>query len=252
MWEIYDELIEAVPAHSRVRHAVAGLHWCAVQAESLGLAMSPREGAAEIAGAGRIAGMATRDLARWVKSWNWYEAAIGLAAINAALNAPEGVEACGLALDGGSCDDVFTFLMEEMRGKRVAVVGHFRNLQRVADICDLAILERRPQDGDLPDPACEYILADRDIVIVTATTLINKTLPRLLQLCRKTRVVVAGPSTPLTPLLLDRGVEMLGGLVVHDAEKIRTLVAEGGHHDIFGPGAQMVKLARQPALREAR
>ncbi len=49
--------------------------------------MRPREDAT-LLHAGKIAGMKTRELAGWVKSWNSYEAALELAAINSALNAP--------------------------------------------------------------------------------------------------------------------------------------------------------------------
>jgi hypothetical protein len=63
MWEIYDTLIDAVPAESKVRDCLAGLHWFAVRSEGMGLAMTPREGAASLPRAGEIAGMRTRDLA---------------------------------------------------------------------------------------------------------------------------------------------------------------------------------------------
>jgi uncharacterized protein len=74
---------------------------------------------------------------------------------------------------------VFTSLREEMCGKKVAVVGHFQGLERIAEICNLSVLERRPQPGDYPDPACEYILREQEVVIITASTLINNTMPRL-------------------------------------------------------------------------
>jgi uncharacterized protein (DUF4213/DUF364 family) len=66
--------------------------------------------------------------------------------------------------------------LEKLRGKRVAVIGHFRDLERIAAVCHLSILERRPEPGDLPDTACEFVLPEQEVVIMTATTLINKTL----------------------------------------------------------------------------
>ena len=61
--------------------------------------MRPREDGT-LPHAGKLAGMKTRELAGWVKSWNPYEAALGLAAINSALNAPDVVErSCGPLLD---------------------------------------------------------------------------------------------------------------------------------------------------------
>jgi len=56
--------------------------------------------------------MKTRELAGWVKSWNPEEAALGLAAINSALNAPDVVErSCGPLLDRTGNENVFTYRM---------------------------------------------------------------------------------------------------------------------------------------------
>jgi hypothetical protein len=217
MWEIYDTLIETVPPESTVRACLAGLHWFAVRSEGMGLAMTPRQGPGNLPKSGEIARMRTRDVASLVKSWNLHEAALGLAAINSVLNAGGSIEnSPALCPNQQPGEDVFTYLLDEFRGKKVAVIGHFRNLERVQAVCDLSILERLPQAGDFPDPACEWLLPEQDIVVITATTLINKTLPRLLQLSRQARIVLAGPSTPLTPKLFEFGIEMLGGLVVQD------------------------------------
>jgi uncharacterized protein (DUF4213/DUF364 family) len=249
MWEIYDRLIEAVPPDSVVSRCVCGLHWFLVRSEGLGAAMTPREGEASVAGSGTLAGMKTRDLAARVKSWNWHEAALGLAAINSALNAPAVLERIGLQAEQQPDQDVFTYLMDEFRGKKVTVIGHFRNLEKVAAACDLTILERRPQNGDLPDPACEWILPQQDIVVMTATTLINKTLPRLLELSRGARVVLAGPSTPLTPLLFPFGIDVLGGLAISQEDRIWQAVQEGGQHEIFNHGSRMTRLLSPNSAR---
>jgi uncharacterized protein (DUF4213/DUF364 family) len=251
MWEIYDTLIDAVPSGSKVRDCLAGLHWFAVRSEGMGLAMTPREGAARQPRAGEIAGMRTRDLAALVKSWNFHEAALGLAAINSALNSSTSLShSAGFSPGQQPDEDVFTYLLDEFRGKKVAVVGHFRNLERVQAVCELSILERLPQPGDFPDPACEYILPEQDFVVITATTLINKTLPRLLELSRDARVILAGPSTPLTSRLFEFGIDILGGLVVEDELRVWTVIQEGGQHQIFRAGSRMVKLSREHATCE--
>lgn len=76
-------------------------------------------------------------------------------------------------------------------------------------ICDLVVLERRPLPGDYPDPASEYLLSDWEYVFITGTTIINKTLPRLLELCRGSKIILTGPSTPLTPALFRHGIDVL-------------------------------------------
>jgi len=251
-WKLYDDLIAAVPEDSQVSACLAGLSWFLVRSQGVGVAMRPREDAEGFSKAGKLAGMKTREVAAGIKSWNLYEAALGLAAINSVLNAPDTMRRnCGLLLDETSDADVFACLLEELRGKRVAVVGHFYNLERVAAVCDLSILERRPEPGDLPDPACEYILPEQDVVIMTATTLINKTMPRLLELSRNARVVVAGPSTPLTPILLEHGIEILGGLMVEDEDRVWKTVGEGGQRQLFTSGSHMVKVRKMPLVRRA-
>lgn len=248
MWELYDQLIAAVPEDAEVADCLAGLSWFLVRSLGTGVAMRPREIDEPICNAGRIAGMKLRELAGWIKSWNFYEAAMGLAAINSALNAqPIMMSNCGPLLDEAATQDVFTCLHDDLRGKRVAVVGHFHNLERFSGICELSILERKPGRGDIPDPACEYILGEQDVVIMTATTLINKTMPRLLALSHNARIVIAGPSTPLHPLLFEHGVDLLGGLVVDDEPSVWRTVAEGGREALFTQGGRMVKVSRQPA-----
>jgi hypothetical protein len=176
---------------------------------------------------------------------------MGLAAINSALNAQEVLTSnCGELLDETKTQDVFTCLHDELRGKRVAVIGHFHNLERLSGICELSILERKPGAGDIPDPACEYILGEQDVVIITATTLINKTMPRLLALSRNARIVVAGPSTPLHPLMFEHGVDLLGGLIVDDQPSVWRAVAEGGQKALFTQGGRMVKVSNQPMACE--
>src|SRR5215471_16841075 len=111
MWNIYDELIAAVPEHSVVTGCLAGLNWFLVRSRGVGVAMRPREGEEIIPRAGELSGMRTRELAGWIKSWNWTEAAFGLAAINSELNAPVAVERnCGQRLNAARDEDVFDTL----------------------------------------------------------------------------------------------------------------------------------------------
>ena len=126
----------------------------------------------------------------------------------------------------------------------MAVIGHFRGLDELARVSQLTILERRPQPGDAPDPACEVILPEAEFVFITATTLINKTLPRLLQLCPQAFVVLVGPTTPLTPKWFDLGVDMIAGLLIDDVPSVWKIVQEGGQHAFFDHGTRMVQIER--------
>lgn len=245
MWEIYDDLIAAVPPDLTVEECLVGLHWTLVRSRTVGLAMTPQEGTGTLSLAGRMAGMTVRRLAELIKSWNFFDATVGLAAINSVLNTPERLESLsGRHLAIQTQTNAFAHFAGLVRGKRVAVIGHFPDLEALATSCRLSILERRPQPGDYPDPACEYLLPQQDCVFITATTLVNKTLPRLLELCRHSFTVLVGPSTPLTPILFRYGIDALAGSVVTDPASLRQVAQEGGTREIFRRGALMVQIGR--------
>jgi uncharacterized protein (DUF4213/DUF364 family) len=145
---------------------------------------------------------------------------------------------------GNEKDSAFVYYAERLRRKKVTVVGHFPELEPLAEICDLTILERQPGAGDLPDSACEYILPAQDFVFITATALINKTLPRLLELSRNAFTVLVGPSTPLTPLLFNHGIHGLAGTIVVEPVSLWQAVQEGAARGVFERGAQMVKVSK--------
>lgn len=247
MWKLFDELIALVPEDLIIRDYLAGAHWNLVRTSHVGMAMTLREVGGACQFVGKVRGMLAKDAAALIKSWNPQEAALGLATINSFLNAPNQILESDLLLKDELSDaSIFECMRGELTGKRVAVVGHFRGLESLAQECELTILERKPQSGDMPDPACEYILRDQDYVFITGTTLMNKTLPRLLELSRGARVVLVGPSTPMTPILFDFGIDILAGTTVLDTERVWTLIQEGDQHLFFDDGARMVKL-RNPA-----
>lgn len=242
MWKIYDELIADVPTDVVVQDVVVGRYWVAVRAGGVGLAMTQRETGAARGRSGDPVGMKARDLAEWVKSWNFLEASIGLATINATVNAPGALARAGLPEDENCRDGLFARVAASARGGKVALIGHFNGIERLAEACDLTVLERCPGDGDLPDTACEYVLGGQDAVIVTATTLINKTLPRLLQLCGDAEVIVCGPSAPLSPVLFRHRVGTIGGVVVEDEDLVWRAVQVGLDHGLHGRGTRAVTL----------
>jgi uncharacterized protein (DUF4213/DUF364 family) len=248
MWDIYDELIAAVPAELVVNECMIGLYWTLVRSSGIGVSLTMRKEPGRL-NLGRIVGMPLRELASNIKSWNNLKAMVGLAAINSVFNTPEHLSGLlGHPLSLQKEANAFSYYMERVRGKKVAVVGHFPVLEELSRVSQLSILERSPNDGDFPDPACEYILAEQDFVFITATALINKTLPRLLELSRNAVTVLVGPSTPLSPVFFKYGVETLAGLVVVEPDGFWQTVQEGGRMDIFEHGGQMVLINKADLL----
>jgi uncharacterized protein len=93
---------------------------------------------------------------------------------------------------------------------------------------ELFVLELRPQEGDLPAEAVQGVLPSADVVAITGSTLVNGTLEGLLALCRPASfVVVLGPTTPLSPILFDYGVDVVSGTQVVDTPRVLRFVSEG-------------------------
>ena len=130
---------------------------------------------------------------------------------------------------------IFDLIKDKVQGKKVTIVGHFPNIEKLREICQLTILERKPDLArfDLPDPACEYVLPEQDYLFTTAVTLINKTLPRLLELSKNAKTYLVGPTTPLTDIMINYGIECLSGSIVLEEEKAKDLFLEGAILLIF-------------------
>lgn len=242
-WALYDCLIAAIPPELKADEAISGEHWSYVRSGSragiamnLGSLVNTETRPRTLPDSCR--GMALQDLARASKSWNIAEASLGVAAINAFWNSPEH-ESVASAL-AGEDKSAFEAWKSRVAGKKVAVVGHFMHLERtLGPVCELSILEKRPGPGDYPDSACEFIIPLQDFVFATGVTLVNKTLPRLLELSSRQGLILAGPTTPLSPLLFDFGVRDLQGLVLTDPDRCREVITGKREGTIFDAGKRV-------------
>ena len=170
--------------------------------------------------AGHLHELAYTDLASLVESPSFTEVAIGMATINALLprHPEQWVEL--------NAED---YLVEHGMGKNVAVVGHFPFVDRLKPLAkQLWVLELTPKNGDFPAQAAPEIIPQADMVAITATTLINRTFQGLIELCRPdARVLLIGPSTPLSPVLYDYGVDILSGTIVTDPQAALLGIGQG-------------------------
>lgn len=240
-WKLYDDLIAGIAPDIKVKGCNTGYNWTTVTTheDAIGLAMTIPVFSLPYCFQKQIAGTPLKKLALLSKSWNFVEAAIGVAAIGAYYNHPGRAKSCGV-LHPGLCHgkgDAFDLYQKEVKGKKAAIVGHFPMLeQRFGSICHMTILERSPQWGDYPDTACEYILGEQDYVFITGCTLVNKTMPRLLELSRNAKVVLVGPSTIMSPVLFEYGVHGLSGLLVEDVTRCENVLREGNTMALFDVG----------------
>ena len=93
-WEIYDLLIDKSLSESAtldIKQIIIGLTWTLCQTHSseggsIGLAMSPNQYTRTLPWSGTLLQRPIGEIATWIKSWQPFEATIGLAVINALIN----------------------------------------------------------------------------------------------------------------------------------------------------------------------
>lgn len=218
-----DALVAGVPAEATARRVVIGLNWTLVEGpEGVGLAQTPRReahGCQPTPAPGELAGRPLRDLAAGLTGADPVLRALGAAAVNAAHNRRD--------VAGEAANGLDLFAASAAAAEAPVSVGAFPGLME--RVPRLRVIERAPGPGRLPDHTAASVLPGADVVLLTASTLANGTLPDLLACLRPgAEVVMVGPGTPLTPALFDHGVTVLAGLVVEDADGLARTVQEGG------------------------
>lgn len=227
MWSLYDALVNEIPGTLAVTEVVEGPVWTAVSTSmgTVGIAMTTnRECVPRCIADEAYFGWSLREVAALSKSWNFREASVGMAAINAYYNTMDRLAALDLRQkqEGHS-----TFGMD-VAGKKIVMVGALKSRSVLeAQGAHVTVLERENKQGTLPDSAAEYVVPGCDILVITASALINKTMPRLLELGRGSTVVVTGPSAPMAPQLLQFGVNRVTGMVVREQAGMLDYVAAG-------------------------
>lgn len=225
-WKLYDELIEGTDPEIRVDEVICGQTWTALKNDAGGVGISmttpgetrPRTGI-------DYKGMRLREAAELLKSWNFLEASIGMAAVNSFYNTEERLENSGWE----QRDRRFCTFDLSLGGKTVGMVGHLRhNGEIFKDVSRLYIMEMNPLEGDYPASACEELIPECDIVLITGSAFTNKTLPRLLELAKKAFTIITGPSTPMSEAFLrEFDVQRMAGFIPTEKDLLWKLVAAG-------------------------
>ncbi|MFQ5886401.1 MAG: Rossmann-like domain-containing protein [Anaerolineae bacterium] len=221
---ILDDLIASLEEDSPVDEVRTCVFWTAVVSKHCGLASTMREvgphGERQVREVGSLQEKSALELAQYAKSDLPLEASIGMASINSLLE-----------VDESRCVELNArdLLLEQGQDKKIAIVGHFPFLAKLKGVAEsLWVLERYPAKEELPAEAAEEVLPQADLVAITGTTLINHTLDHLLSLCRPdSLVMLLGPTTPLSPVLFDHGVDIISGTRVIDAKTVLHCISQG-------------------------
>lgn len=169
---------------------------------------------------GSLTGMSALKLARYALSDDWIEASVGVASINS-LIIPDPKQITRI--------NGVDILLKRSVGENVAMVGHFPFADRIEEVAEeLSILELSPGEGDLKASEASRVIPNASVVIVTGTTLINHTFEHIAELVNKSYMMVLGPTTILSPVLFDYGVDAICGIRVVDPCLTIRYLSEGG------------------------
>lgn len=244
MWELYNALIDSVEPGQKLLDLAVGAEWTAVLSEDGGLGLAPtiREAFRRFDSAIKPAkGMDLSELAAAARAWDYYEAALGLAAVNAAHNRPERLPGGAAHRPGGrrSISAFITFCKENLGGKHSLLIDPMylrENMNNVPGLFD--ITRRDTTYRDYPSSAYLELVPACDQLIMSGTPLVDKYAEPILKLAAR----AAGPSqapvirfwgidVPMTSVLKDFSVHDITGFLADDPEQVLWTVKRGGSRD---------------------
>ncbi|MEB3218561.1 MAG: DUF364 domain-containing protein [Nostocales cyanobacterium 94392] len=238
--EIYDLMLDYGATNTQVKEIIIGLTWTLCTAEGTGLCMSPGTATRTLPWSGTLVNKSISELTPWLLSWDNYQATIAMAAINSVINSSSSLPDSGTVLspDGSANLAVFEHFLPQIRNKDVCVIGRYPGLNKYSSQMQIKVIELQPGAEDFPAPASEFLLPEAEWVFLTATSIVNKTFPRLVELAKNSKLVLMGPTVPWLSDLKDLGIDYLAGVKVTNLPNLRQTVAEGGGVRIFENGIQ--------------
>lgn len=216
---LYRDLLNGVE-DDEVRRIECSPPWVLVRSSrGCGVARMP-EGAAVPAYRLRALGRhGLAALARRIEAWDPFDATLGFAAVNAHYNRPD------LDAEPGNGLDAVVVGSAGRNPGRLVVIGAFPDL--LARLPRAEVIDASPGEGRFPPEAADWLLPGAAQVVLTGSTLPNRTLPRLLDLAGPAGVAMVGPSTTLSDRLFSYGIGILAGFVADDPDGLADAVAAG-------------------------
>jgi len=246
--KLLQEILDSLP-DGEVRDVRIGLHWTAVVIETgdefrCGLASTlsgehEHRKEPDLPQAGNLEQLSGLELAHMALSSKPIHTSLGLAAINALLpRYPEFWQD----------DNAEAVIARLGAGKKVVLIGHFPFVPVLREkVGELIVLELNPGPEDLPASLAPQILPEAEVVAITGMTIANHTLEDLLDYCASNaQILVLGPTTPLSPILFDYGIDVISGSIVTAIEPVIRSVSQGANfRQVHRAGVRLVNMYRK-------
>jgi len=224
---IYELLLDYANLKIELERVLVGLNWTMCQAGSVGIAETAVGGQWQRAAHTPLVGRTLAELSLWLRKWDRQQAAIGLAAVNAAINSEADMVYQEGALFRGrnALDNAMEWFAPRIRGCKVALIGPDNPFNYQHDKLELTHL---PCTEGALHPATEVMLDKAEWVFVNGQTVADKTLPRILELAVDAQVVLYGPQVPWLDEWHRFGVNFLIGSQIDHNLGLYQTIAEGG------------------------
>ncbi len=161
-----------------------------------------------------IIGKKAIELINGIFSYNLLDSALAIACANAILNKPQ-----------ENYTDFLSLIDEQ---KNVVMVGYFAPIiDKIKNKAkSLKIIERDSRFGSLPDWAAFFELKQCDIAIISATTLVNKTVDSILNFSNAQYNIILGATCTMSKEAFSHtNATHLCGVSILDKDKVKTLIS---------------------------
>lgn len=188
--------------------------------------------------AGTLLGTPAAEMLTWAKSNNRIRAALGLATINALINCKSPDMTSANVVDALEVREYDVFGM----------VGAFRPILKEikTQTSKIYVFEKEIEEGSgfYPSEDIPRYLPRCDVIVLTATSLINQSIDEVLEHCQGAReVCLVGPSTPMCPTVFaPHGITLLAGSLVMRPALALEIVSQGGGTRNLRPAIEHVLL----------
>jgi uncharacterized protein (DUF4213/DUF364 family) len=147
--------------------------------------------------------------------------ALGMATINACIN------------QGNFENADITKEINITKSDVVGMIGDFTPMVDAikASAKELYIFEKEKIPGTIPTEKIPEFLPKCDILMISATTLLNRTFDSIIQHAKTDRIYMLGPSTPICPKALPE-VKVFGATLVNE-NALKTVYHGGGTRNLY-------------------
>lgn len=238
MWEFYDSLIEKIPENIKIKELVIGSEFTMVITD-YGAGISRLLYDKRFSFDKDIKkNMSLKDLCKGVKSWNFIEASLGLAAINSYYN--QKVQNKSVNLE--EIKHPLISMIDDSSKKIAIVEGSMENKNKIKSKYDVDFFSRKMEEGDYSIVAYNYLIENYDTTYLGGNLIINKHLIKIAEDSHSKESIICDISTPLSLDFSLLGIKNIGGFIIEDVDKCLNLVKLNASYDEIAKTGTMMKI----------